>query len=121
MRAYNLMRQAFPKEVEASRLTLALERDDGPLTNADFAIVDQIIKAVEESLRDSTPELKLSKISSYQDGIVGQRMTSHDGHCTLVQVSLDTPPPGGRHPDHRRPHRTLHPGKNRRRYSRKMA
>ena len=51
------------------------------------------------------PDLKLGKISSYQDGILGQRMTSGDGHCTLIQVSLDTPLPGDRHADHRRSHR----------------
>ena len=90
MRAYKLMEKAFPKEVEASRLTFALEREDGPLTKADFVIVDQIIKEVEK-LRDANPDLKLGKVSSYQDGILGQRMTSGDGQCTLIQVSLETP------------------------------
>ena len=84
------MQQAFPKEVEASRLTLALERETEPLTRADFAIVDQIVQEI-ESLRDAHPDLKLGKVTSYRDGILGQRMTSADGCCTLIQVSLDTP------------------------------
>ena len=53
VRAYHLMQKAFPKEVEASRLTFALEREDAPLTDADFVIVDQIVKEIEE-LRDAS-------------------------------------------------------------------
>ena len=90
VRAYHLLEKAFPNDVFASRAVLALERHDGPLTDADFAVIQDIVKDL-ETLREDAPELKLTKIDSFQDGIVGTRMTSTDRQCTLVQVSLKTP------------------------------
>lgn len=90
VRAYHLLEKAFPNEVFASRAVLAFERQDSPLTDADFAIIDQVVADLEE-LREQAPELKLTKIDSFQDGIVGTRMTSTDRQCTLVQISLKTP------------------------------
>src|SRR5262245_3512408 len=83
VRAYQLLEKAFPKDLSASILVLALEREDQPLDEADFRLVDQIA--------DDLNELKLGKVLSHQDGILGCRLTSGDRHCTLVQVSLDTP------------------------------
>ncbi len=90
VRAYHLLEKAFPNEVFASRAVLAFERQDDPLTDADFAVIEQLVKDLEQLRRDA-PELKLTKIDSFQDGIVGTRMTSTDHQCTLVQVSLKTP------------------------------
>jgi putative drug exporter of the RND superfamily len=90
VRAYRLLQQAFPKEVFASRIVFAVERPDDPLTDADFEVVEAIVKDL-EALREQAPELKLGKIDSFQDGIVGTRLTSTDRQCTLVQASLDTP------------------------------
>jgi RND superfamily putative drug exporter len=89
VRAYHLLEKAFPNEVFASRAVLALERADGPLTDADFAVVEELVKDLAQ-LRADAPELKVTKIDSFQDGIVGTRMTSTDRQCTLVQVSLKT-------------------------------
>jgi RND superfamily putative drug exporter len=89
VRAYHLLQEAFPRDVFASRIVFAAERDDGPLTDADFKIVQDIVADL-EALRDEAPELKLGKIDSFQDGIVGTRMTSTDHRCTLVQASLDS-------------------------------
>jgi RND superfamily putative drug exporter len=89
VRAYQLLSQAFPKDVFASRIVFALERADGPLTEADFALVQELAKDLEQ-LRHEAPDLKLGSVDSFQDGIVGTRMTSTDRQCTLVQMSLDT-------------------------------
>jgi putative drug exporter of the RND superfamily len=90
VRAYHLLQQAFPDDVFASRIVFALERDDGPLTDDDFRVADDLVKDL-EALRQEATELKIAKIDSYQDGIVGTRLTSSDRQCTLVQVSLQTP------------------------------
>jgi RND superfamily putative drug exporter len=90
VRGYQLLEKAFPQDVFASRLIFALEREDRPLSNADFALADQMVADLEK-LRQQAPELKISAISSYQDGLIGSRLTSPDQHCTLIQVSLGTP------------------------------
>ena len=90
VRAYHLLQEAFPQDVFASRAVFAVEREDGPLTDADFALVDEMVIAL-ESLRAEAPDFRLGKIESHQDGIVGTRMTSADRQCTLIQLSLETP------------------------------
>jgi RND superfamily putative drug exporter len=94
VRAYHLLQKAFPQDVFASRVVFVLEREDGPLTEADFQTADDLVKdleAVREQARVDAPDLRFGKIECYQDGIVGTRLTSADRHCTLVQLSLDTP------------------------------
>jgi RND superfamily putative drug exporter len=90
VRAYQILQQAFPQEVFASRVVIAIERTNGSLSDADFQLVQEMVKDL-EVLRQDSPELKLGKIDSFQDGIIGTRMTSTDHQCTLIQVSLDTP------------------------------
>ncbi len=90
VRAYHLLQQAFPQDVFASRLVFAVERESNALTTEDFAFVDKIIADLDK-LRQAEPDMKIGKIDSYQNGLVGWRMTSADQQCTLVQVSLGTP------------------------------
>jgi RND superfamily putative drug exporter len=90
VRSYQLLEKAFPQDVSASRLIFALEREDRPLGDADFALVNRLALALEH-LRQQAPELKISTISCYQDGFIGSRLTSPDQHCTLIQVSLASP------------------------------
>jgi RND superfamily putative drug exporter len=90
VRAFQLMEKAFPQEVTASNLVFVVERENAPLTAADFALVDLIIKDLEQ-LRLASPELKIGKIDSCRDELVGSRLTSTDRHCTLIQVCLGTP------------------------------
>jgi RND superfamily putative drug exporter len=90
VRGYHLLEKAFPQDVFASRLVFALERADRPLGEADFALVDQLTAALEQ-LRREAPDLKITGVSSYQDGLIGSRLTSPDRQCTLIQVSLGTP------------------------------
>src|SRR5207247_2118955 len=42
VRGYNLLAQAFPHDVFASRVLFALERPDRRLSDADFALADQL-------------------------------------------------------------------------------
>jgi RND superfamily putative drug exporter len=90
VRGYQLLAQAFPQDVFASRAIVAVERDGGPLTSADFRLVDQCIAELTQ-LREEEPDLQIGGICSYRDGFIGRRLTSTDGRCTLIQVSLKTP------------------------------
>src|SRR5579862_5756447 len=90
VRAYQLLQKAFPDDVFASRVVLALEREDTALTETDFQLAEAVIKDIEQ-LRQAKPELKIGKIDSFQSGLVGWRMVSADQQCTLIQVSLGTP------------------------------
>jgi RND superfamily putative drug exporter len=90
VRGYHLMAEAFPKELDCSRITFALERSDTPLGPRDFALVDQLVSDLEK-LRQSDANLQIGKIYAYKDPLIGRRLTSDDGLCTLIQVSLATP------------------------------
>jgi RND superfamily putative drug exporter len=90
VRGYQLMQEAFPDDVFASRLVIAVEREEGPLAAADLVLVQQMVDDLEH-LRQREPELKLGKVCSFKDGAVGSRLTSKDRHCTLIQVSLGSP------------------------------
>jgi putative drug exporter of the RND superfamily len=90
VRAYELLEKAFPKDVSASKAIFAIERIDGPLTDADFALVDRLALRLEQ-LHAHQPELPITGIASYKDGPVGSRMVAADRHCTLISVSLSTP------------------------------
>ncbi len=90
VRAYELLKQAFPKDVSASKAIFAVERIDGPLTEADFALVDRLASRLEQ-LHEQRPELPITGVASYRDGPVGSRMIANDRHCTLISVSLSTP------------------------------
>src|SRR4029450_9696008 len=57
VRGYQLMEKAFPDDVFASRLVLAVERTDRQLTAKDFDLVAQIVEDLEK-LRKEAPELK---------------------------------------------------------------
>jgi putative drug exporter of the RND superfamily len=90
VRGYQLLAQAFPQDVFASRLILAVERPDAALTDADFGLVDQLVADLNQ-LRQDEPALQLARVNSCKDAFVGKRLVSADRHCTLIQVSLGTP------------------------------
>src|SRR5579884_2445561 len=90
VKGHQLLEQAFPQDVFASRLILAVERDKAPLTAADFALVDGIATDLQR-LREDDPSLQISRICTYRDPVLGKRLVSSDGRCTLIQVSLSTP------------------------------
>jgi RND superfamily putative drug exporter len=90
VRGYQLLARAFPNEVFASRAVFAVEREDAPLSEADLVLVDRMVAELER-LRQEEPELRLGKVASHRDGLVGKRLLSADGHCTLIQVALGTP------------------------------
>jgi RND superfamily putative drug exporter len=90
VRGYQLLQQAFPQDVFASRVILAVERPDQPLTDADLRLVDGCLDRLQRLQRES-PDLKLGRISSYRDPLIGNRLLSQDRHCVLIQVALATP------------------------------
>jgi putative drug exporter of the RND superfamily len=90
VRGYQMMQQAFPDDVFASRLVFAVEREEAPLSADDFALVKSLVDDLDQ-LRKDEPALKIGKACSCRDGIVGSRLTSTDKHCTLIQVPLGTP------------------------------
>src|SRR5438552_8551558 len=90
VRAFRLLEQAFPQDVFASRAIFTLERPDGPLTNEDLALVDDIVACL-EGLKREEPGLQIGGIASYRDPVLGKRLISADHECTLIQVSLATP------------------------------
>src|SRR5207253_383983 len=87
VKGYRLLEQAFPQDVYASRVVFAFERQDAPLTTADYALVDGVVLELLK-LRDAEPELGIKKIVSSRDPFMGGRLVSQDERCTLVQVSL---------------------------------
>ncbi|MBL8792486.1 MAG: MMPL family transporter [Planctomycetia bacterium] len=90
LRGYHLLGEAFPQELDCSRITFCLERNDAPLSQQDFALASQVVADLDK-LRQTEPQLKIVKVYSFQDPMLGKRLTSADGHCTLIQVSLATP------------------------------
>jgi RND superfamily putative drug exporter len=90
VRAYHLLSEAFPQDVSACKALFAIERDDRPLSEKDFVLVDRLVEDLER-LRQAEPALKIGKIESYKDGLIGCRLTSGDRQCTLVQVNLGSP------------------------------
>ena len=46
VRGFQLLEQAFPQDVFASRAVVAVERPDAPLSPADFALVDRMTAAL---------------------------------------------------------------------------
>ncbi|MFL5243733.1 MAG: MMPL family transporter [Gemmataceae bacterium] len=90
VRGFQLLEQAFPQDVFASRVVLALERADGPLTEADFALADQCVTDLNR-LRTDEPDLQIVRIYSHRDPVIGKRLVSADGRCTLIQAALGSP------------------------------
>jgi putative drug exporter of the RND superfamily len=90
VRGHELLEQAFPKDVCASRAIVAIEREDESLTGADFALVDRLSAKLRQ-LQEAEPKLQIAGVTSYRDGLVGKRLISADGHCTLIQLALATP------------------------------
>jgi RND superfamily putative drug exporter len=90
VRGYQLLQDAFPQELFASRAIFAVERAGAPLTEADFTLVDGM-DADLNRLKDAEPDLQIRRIVSHREPFIGKRMISEDGSCTLLQVSLATP------------------------------
>lgn len=90
LRSHQLLEQAFPQEVCASRALFAIERKGDKLTPSDFGLVDRMSARLQKLQRDE-PALQINGVTSRKDGAAGARLTSTDGNCTLIQVALATP------------------------------
>jgi RND superfamily putative drug exporter len=89
VRGYQLLQEAFPQDVFASRAVFAVERAS-PLTEADLALVDDLAADLNR-LRADEPALQISRVYSPRDAFIGKRLLSDDRRCALLQVSLGTP------------------------------
>src|SRR3989442_1517212 len=58
VRAFHLLEHAFPQDVFACRAVFALERRDGPLSDDDLALVDDIVVSL-EGLKREEPGLQI--------------------------------------------------------------
>src|SRR5262245_33169278 len=56
VRGYQLLEQAFPQDVFASRVIFAVERRDGQLSENDLSLVDVIVAELNQ-LRQDEPDL----------------------------------------------------------------
>ncbi len=90
VRGYQLLRQAFPQDVFASRLIFAVERPDRRLDADDLALVNGLAADLNQ-LRAAEPDLQIGRVYSQDDPFIGKRLLSADGRCALVQVALQTP------------------------------
>jgi RND superfamily putative drug exporter len=90
VRGHQLLEQAFPQDVFASRVIFAVERSDRPLDAADLDLVDRLVADLNR-LRTDEPELQIGRVYSHQDPFIGKRLLSDDRQCTLIQASLQTP------------------------------
>src|SRR4051812_38306362 len=90
LRAHQLLEAAFPVDVCASNVLFAVERPNEALSPADFVLVDHLIARLEK-LQKEEPALQINTIGSRKTPLIGNRLTSADGHCTLLQVALATP------------------------------
>jgi RND superfamily putative drug exporter len=90
VRGYNLLKQAFPRDVFASRAIFVVERTDRKLTRADLELVDKMAADL-NALRDEEPDLQIGKVYSRLDPFIGKRLVSKDGQCALIQMSLASP------------------------------
>lgn len=90
VRGYQLLEQAFPRDVFASRAVFVFERADRQLSPADLTLVDRAVAAI-NAIHRECPDLPISGVKSHRDGLVGSRLTSPDRRSTLIQVALSTP------------------------------
>src|SRR5438552_3094477 len=70
VRGYQLLAEAFPQDVFASRLIVAVERCDRALDAGDFALVDGLATALVQ-LRETEPALQIGSVISHRDGLIG--------------------------------------------------
>ncbi len=90
VRGFQLLEQAFPQDVFASRAIFAFERPESQLGPEDFALVDRVASGLNELSREQ-PELQITGVVSYREPLMGSRLSSADKRCTLIQLSLGTP------------------------------
>ncbi|HEV3142637.1 MAG TPA: MMPL family transporter, partial [Gemmataceae bacterium] len=90
VRALHILEQAFPQDVYASRLLLAVERTDAPLTLDDFRVVDRATAEIQALMKEE-PGLPITSVTSWREPLIGNRLVSNDKQCTLISVSLGTP------------------------------
>jgi RND superfamily putative drug exporter len=87
----DLLERGFPQDAASSQLVIVHERRDGPLTPADFALVEQ--RAADfHRFGQANPELGVKKLDTHRSPVIGPRLigTSKEGpgQAVLTIVSL---------------------------------
>jgi RND superfamily putative drug exporter len=86
-----LLERGFPQDAASSQIVLVYERSGGPLTQADFAMVEA--RAAElHKFGLANPDLGIKKLDTHRTPVIGPRLIgkSHDGpgQAVLTIVSL---------------------------------
>lgn len=86
-----LMEDGFPRETASSQVVLIFERQGGRLTDADFAYVDAMARALNQ-VRESFPSLNIKKLDTHRTPVIGPRLVSSRdagvGQAVLTIVHL---------------------------------
>lgn len=90
VRGLAVMEKAFPNDIAASRAIITVERADSRLSPADFDFAAGLAERLRQ-LRESEPSLAITNVAHFRDPVLGKRLVSEDGQCTLISVSLATP------------------------------
>ena len=75
VRAHQLLEQAFPQDVSASRALFCIERVESPLTATDLTLVDRLSSALQALKRDE-PALQINGVTSRKTPVLGHRFVS---------------------------------------------
>jgi RND superfamily putative drug exporter len=87
----DLLERGFPQDAASSQLVMVYERADGPLTPADFTLVEQ--RAADfHQFGQATPDLGVKKLDTHRTPVIGPRLIgrSNDGpgQAVLTIVAL---------------------------------
>ncbi len=92
VRGYEILSRAFPADVGTSDLVVVVVREDGPLSKADFAFVDELARRIDE-LRSlyADRDFRLAPVRSHRTPVMGQLFTSKDGRATTIVTRCGWP------------------------------
>lgn len=76
-----LLREAFPENRSKSQLVIACIRPDGPLTDDDRSVLDEVAARFDE---DRRPDLPIVGLWTPHTEVIGKKLVSRDGHAALV-------------------------------------
>jgi RND superfamily putative drug exporter len=87
----DLLERGFPQDAASSQLVIVYERADGPLTAADFTLVEQ--RAAEfHQFGQGSPDLGVKKLDTHRSPVIGPRLIGKSsdgpGQSVLTIVSL---------------------------------
>ena len=86
-----LLERGFPDDSASSQAVVIAERRAGPLIDADFQYVDQIVRTLDR-LRDERPDLGIKQVVGHRTPVLGPRLigsrSDGPGQAVLTRLSL---------------------------------